>query len=156
MLWNMVSGHSTWSFPSLCRREKSQVSFKIFLLWSIIRTGTVCCSTVVLLLVLKYSRVPGEVRMPSGKTGHPNITDNKDGTVTVKYAPIEKGLHEMDIKYDGNHIPGMWLDFVAWPITILTQDLWASCCLWLMLFLPGVSRLVFLLCWEWLCEVGSR
>lgn len=44
--------------------------------------------------------------MPSGKTAHPHITDNKDGTVTVKYAPTEKGLHEMDIKYDGNHIPG--------------------------------------------------
>jgi hypothetical protein len=51
---------------------------------------------------------PGEVRMPSGKTARPNITDNKDGTVTVKYAPTEKGLHEMDIKYDGNHIPGTY------------------------------------------------
>lgn len=49
----------------------------------------------------------GEVRMPSGKTARPHITDNKDGTVTVKYAPTEKGLHEMDIKYDGNHIPGI-------------------------------------------------
>ena len=46
--------------------------------------------------------------MPSGKTARPNITDNKDGTVTVKYAPTEKGLHEMDIKYDGNHIPGTY------------------------------------------------
>ena len=48
----------------------------------------------------------GEVRMPSGKTARPHITDNKDGTVTVKYSPTEKGLHEMDIKYDSNHIPG--------------------------------------------------
>lgn len=48
----------------------------------------------------------GEVRMPSGKTARPHITDNKDGTVTVRYAPTEKGLHEMDIKYDGSHIPG--------------------------------------------------
>lgn len=44
--------------------------------------------------------------MPSGKTARPSITDNKDGTVTVHYAPSEKGLHEMDIRYDGNHIPG--------------------------------------------------
>lgn len=44
--------------------------------------------------------------MPSGRTAQPNITDNKDGTVTVKYSPTERGLHEMDIKYDGNHIPG--------------------------------------------------
>lgn len=48
----------------------------------------------------------GEVRMPSGKVAKPDITDNKDGTVTVKYAPTEAGLHEMDIKYDGLHIPG--------------------------------------------------
>lgn len=51
-------------------------------------------------------RPPGEVRMPSGQTACPHITDNKDGTVTVKYSPTERGLHEMDIKYDGNHIPG--------------------------------------------------
>lgn len=44
--------------------------------------------------------------MPSGRTACPHITDNKDGTVTVKYSPTERGLHEMDIKYDGNHIPG--------------------------------------------------
>lgn len=48
----------------------------------------------------------GEVRMPSGKTSRPFIRDNKDGTVTVQYQPTEKGLHEMNIKYDGNHIPG--------------------------------------------------
>lgn len=52
------------------------------------------------------SLAEGEVRMPSGKVAKPDITDNKDGTVTVKYAPTEAGLHEMDIKYDGIHIPG--------------------------------------------------
>ncbi|XP_064417245.1 filamin-C isoform X3 [Latimeria chalumnae] len=60
---------------------------------------------------VQKGEITGEVRMPSGKTSYPNITDNKDGTVTVKYAPIEKGLHEMDIKYDGNHIPGSPLQF---------------------------------------------
>ncbi len=48
--------------------------------------------------------------MPSGKTARPFIRDNKDGTVTVQFQPTEKGLHEMDIKYDGNHIPG-WTPF---------------------------------------------
>lgn len=51
--------------------------------------------------------------MPSGKTARPHITDNKDGTITIKYQPTERGLHEMDIKYEGNQIPGledaMWL-----------------------------------------------
>lgn len=51
--------------------------------------------------------------MPSGKMGRPHISDNKNSTVTVKYAPMEKGLHEMDIKYDGNHIPGGRREFEA-------------------------------------------
>ncbi|XP_057217396.1 filamin-B isoform X2 [Triplophysa rosa] len=53
----------------------------------------------------------GEVHMPSGKTAEPEIVDNKDGTVTVKYAPTEAGLHEMHIKYNGAHIPESPLQF---------------------------------------------
>ncbi|KAA0707536.1 Filamin-B [Triplophysa tibetana] len=53
----------------------------------------------------------GEVHMPSGKTAQPEIVDNKDGTVTVKYAPTEAGLHEMHIKYNGAHIPESPLQF---------------------------------------------
>ncbi|NXY86383.1 FLNA protein, partial [Alcedo cyanopectus] len=60
---------------------------------------------------VQKGEITGEVRMPSGKTARPNITDNKDGTVTVRYSPTEKGLHEMDIRYDGNHIPGSPLQF---------------------------------------------
>ncbi|XP_075946070.1 filamin-C-like isoform X3 [Anarhichas minor] len=59
----------------------------------------------------QQGEITGEVRMPSGKTGRPHITDNKDGTITIKYQPTERGLHEMDIKYDGNHIPGSPLQF---------------------------------------------
>ncbi|XP_078138337.1 filamin-C isoform X4 [Centroberyx gerrardi] len=60
---------------------------------------------------VQKGEITGEVRMPSGRTACPHITDNKDGTVTVKYSPTERGLHEMDIKYDGNHIPGSPLQF---------------------------------------------
>ncbi|XP_006631014.2 filamin-B isoform X2 [Lepisosteus oculatus] len=55
--------------------------------------------------------ITGEVHMPSGKTAQPDIIDNKDGTVTVKYAPTEAGLHEMHIKYNGTHIPESPLQF---------------------------------------------
>uniref|UniRef100_A0A8K9WSS4 Calponin-homology (CH) domain-containing protein n=1 Tax=Oncorhynchus mykiss TaxID=8022 RepID=A0A8K9WSS4_ONCMY len=51
------------------------------------------------------------VRMPYGKTAHPYIINDNDGTITVKFNPTEKGLHEMDIKYEGNHIPGSPLQF---------------------------------------------
>ncbi|XP_078064618.1 filamin-A-like, partial [Mustelus asterias] len=60
---------------------------------------------------IKKGEITGVVRMPSGKLAKPDIMDNKDGTVTVKFAPSEKGLHEMDIKYDDLHIPGSPLQF---------------------------------------------
>ncbi|XP_058873200.1 filamin-A-like [Acipenser ruthenus] len=60
---------------------------------------------------VKKGDITGDVRMPSGKVAQPDITDNKDGTVTVKFSPTEAGLHEMDIKYDGMHIPGSPLHF---------------------------------------------
>ncbi|XP_043936269.1 filamin-A isoform X2 [Protopterus annectens] len=62
-------------------------------------------------LNFKKGEITGEVSMPSGKVAKPDITDNKDGTVTVRYAPTEAGLHEMGIKYDGVHIPGSPLQF---------------------------------------------
>ncbi|XP_010214918.1 PREDICTED: filamin-A-like, partial [Tinamus guttatus] len=49
---------------------------------------------------IKKGEITGEVRMPSGKVAKPDITDNKDGTVTVRFAPSEAGLHEMDICYE--------------------------------------------------------
>lgn len=55
--------------------------------------------------------------MPSGRTAPPLVVDNKDGTVTVRYSPSERGLHEMHIKYDGNHIPGE-------DIHLLLDDFW--------------------------------
>ncbi|NWI29738.1 FLNA protein, partial [Sula dactylatra] len=60
---------------------------------------------------IKKGEITGEVRMPSGKVAKPDITDNKDGTVTVRFAPTEAGLHEMDIRYENMHIPGSPLQF---------------------------------------------
>ncbi|KAM9845887.1 filamin-C-like isoform 2-T2 [Aulostomus maculatus] len=67
--------------------------------------------SLVIPFTVQKGEITGEVRMPSGRTACPHIADNKDGTVTVKYSPTERGLHEMDIKYDGNHIPGSPLQF---------------------------------------------
>ncbi|XP_038628402.1 filamin-B isoform X2 [Tachyglossus aculeatus] len=60
---------------------------------------------------VRKGEITGEVHMPSGKTASPEIVDNKDGTVTVRYAPVEVGLHEMHIKYIGSHIPESPLQF---------------------------------------------
>uniref|UniRef100_A0A3Q3J7Y0 Calponin-homology (CH) domain-containing protein n=1 Tax=Monopterus albus TaxID=43700 RepID=A0A3Q3J7Y0_MONAL len=67
--------------------------------------------SLVIPFTVQKGEITGEVRMPSDCTACPHITDNKDGTVTVKYSPSERGLHEMDIKYDGSHIPGSPLQF---------------------------------------------
>ncbi|KAL1007835.1 hypothetical protein UPYG_G00092250 [Umbra pygmaea] len=60
---------------------------------------------------LRKGEITGEVHMPSGKTAQPDIADNQDGTVTVKFSPTEAGLHEMHIKYNGTHIPESPLKF---------------------------------------------
>lgn len=44
--------------------------------------------------------------MPSGQVDKPIIEDNRDGTVSVKYDPREEGLHEMVLKYNGEHVQG--------------------------------------------------
>ena len=35
-----------------------------------------------------------------------NCTDNKDGTCTVEYVPVEEGDYDIAIKFDDEHIPG--------------------------------------------------
>ncbi|XP_061663059.1 filamin-C isoform X3 [Syngnathoides biaculeatus] len=67
--------------------------------------------SLVIPFTVQTGQITGEVRMPSGRLACPHVADNKDGTVTVEYSPSERGLHEMDIKYDGQHIPGSPLQF---------------------------------------------
>ncbi|XP_061114993.1 filamin-A-like isoform X2 [Conger conger] len=62
-------------------------------------------------LALEEGDISGEVRMPSGQVSKPDILDNRDGTVNIRYAPTELGLHHMDIKSDDSHIPGSPLQF---------------------------------------------
>lgn len=51
-------------------------------------------------------KVTAEVKMPSGKYDKPEVIDNKDGTISIKYDPREQGLHELHVKYNQEHIPG--------------------------------------------------
>lgn len=46
--------------------------------------------------------------MPSGKIDKPVIEDNRDGTVSLKYEPREEGLHELLVKYNGEHVQGRY------------------------------------------------
>lgn len=103
ILWIPSSVLLTSSSPSCRSKEKSQVRQTTHTHTHTYAHETSCLGHWHLNKLLSF---PGEVRMPSGKTGRPHITDNKDGTITIKYQPTERGLHEMDIKYDGNHIPG--------------------------------------------------
>ncbi|GLH11660.1 Filamin-A [Gryllus bimaculatus] len=50
--------------------------------------------------------VTAEVKMPSGNVDKPIIEDNRDGTVSIKYDPREEGLHELYVKYNGEHVQG--------------------------------------------------
>jgi len=49
----------------------------------------------------------GEVITPSRKTAQPEVIDNKDGTIIIKFDPTEEGLHQLLIKSTGNNLPGL-------------------------------------------------
>ncbi|XP_015599800.1 filamin-A isoform X2 [Cephus cinctus] len=51
-------------------------------------------------------RITAEVKMPSGNVDKPVIEDNHDGTVSIKYEPREEGLHEVYVKFNGEHVQG--------------------------------------------------
>lgn len=44
--------------------------------------------------------------MPSGEVDKPVIDDNHDGTVSIRYDPKEEGIHELAVKYNGEHVQG--------------------------------------------------
>ncbi|KAG5896019.1 hypothetical protein JTB14_007584 [Gonioctena quinquepunctata] len=50
--------------------------------------------------------VTAEIKMPSGNVDKPIIEDNHDGTVTIKYDPREEGVHELAVKFNGEHVQG--------------------------------------------------
>lgn len=54
-----------------------------------------------------------EVVMPSKKIDYPSINDNSDGSITIKYLPREAGLHEMQIKHNGEHVQGEYFCIIG-------------------------------------------
>jgi filamin len=50
--------------------------------------------------------IAAEIKMPSGTVDKPVIEDNHDGTVSIRYDPREEGLHELAVKFNGEHVQG--------------------------------------------------
>lgn len=46
------------------------------------------------------------LQAPDGTYLRPNITDNRDATVTVAYTPEECGIYQAKVKYGGRPVPG--------------------------------------------------
>lgn len=59
--------------------------------------------------------------MPSGNVDKPVIEDNRDGTVSIKYEPREEGLHEINVKFNGEHVQGE-LIYSSRKLTAITQS----------------------------------
>lgn len=58
-----------------------------------------------------------EITSPSGEKIKPIVKDNEDGTYAVEYTPTEEGPHTIDVKYDGDSIPGTPKDVDVLPKT---------------------------------------
>lgn len=59
--------------------------------------------------------------MPSGNIDKPIVEDNRDGTVSIRYDPREEGLHELALKYNGEHVQGAFLLATAFELHNFNQ-----------------------------------
>nr|XP_021330210.1 filamin-A isoform X3 [Danio rerio] len=76
------------------------------------QAGFISCD-IVLPGDLSEGEITGEVITPSGKRAQPDMIDNKDGTVVMKFDPSEEGLHQILIKSAENDIPELPLQYYA-------------------------------------------
>ncbi|XP_056102361.1 filamin-A isoform X3 [Rhinichthys klamathensis goyatoka] len=81
-------------------------------LGAINQAGFISCD-IVLSSDISEGEITGEVITPSRKTAQPDVIDNKDGTIIIKFDPLEEGLHQLLIKSTGNDLPVLPLQFYA-------------------------------------------
>ncbi|XP_050952646.1 filamin-B isoform X3 [Labeo rohita] len=79
-------------------------------LGAINQAGFMSCD-IVLPSDLSEDEITGEVITPSGKTAQPDMIDNKDGTISLKFEPSEEGLHQLLIKSSRNDLPELPLQY---------------------------------------------
>lgn len=85
----------------------------------------------------------GEVITPSRKTTQPEVTDNKDGTIILKFDPSEEGLHQLLIKSTGNDLPGQTSHILSGKH--LQQTIYRNVSL-LTLQIYGLNKILFSSC----------
>ncbi|XDV45848.1 hypothetical protein PO909_013870 [Leuciscus waleckii] len=81
-------------------------------LGAINQAGFISCD-IVLPSDISEGEITGEVITPSRKTAQPDVIDNKDGTIIIKFDPSEEGLHQLLIKSTGNDLPVLPLQYYA-------------------------------------------
>ncbi|KAF4096786.1 filamin-A isoform X3 [Onychostoma macrolepis] len=81
-------------------------------LGAINQAGFLSCD-IVLPSNLSEGEITGEVITPSGKTTQPNVIDDKDGTIILKFDPSEEGLHQLLIKSSRSDLPELPLQYYA-------------------------------------------
>ena len=50
--------------------------------------------------------VEATVQRPSGAVDKPEVDDNHNGTISVKYQPVEEGIHYLHVKFNGDQVQG--------------------------------------------------
>ncbi|XP_043080224.1 filamin-A [Puntigrus tetrazona] len=100
---------------STCKSQGFQnkvESRNVIPLGAINQVGFLSCD-IVLPSDLSEGEITGEVITPSGKTAQPNMIENEDGTIILKYDPSEEGLHQLLIKSSRNDLAELPLEYYA-------------------------------------------
>lgn len=57
-----------------------------------------------------------QVTSPSGRTADAEINEAEKNTYCVRFVPQEMGVHTVDVKYRGQHVPGSPFQFTVGPL----------------------------------------
>lgn len=57
-----------------------------------------------------------QVTSPSGRVTEAEVAEHDKNTYCVRFVPQEMGVHTVDVKYRGQHVPGSPFQFTVGPL----------------------------------------
>ena len=55
---------------------------------------------------------------PGGSKKSPEVTNQRNGTIIIRYKPDETGMHQLDVSYNDQSVEGSPFKFFASPIDL--------------------------------------
>lgn len=78
--------------------------------------ATIMCSNKTVVAAIDTQDVTADVTSPSGATKPAELVSAGDDTYCVSFVPTEMGVHSVNVRYRGVHVPGSPFQFTVGPL----------------------------------------